>query len=80
MAISNYDVPSAGDYSAPTPHAAQVAQEPFVAPSGNSVGEGAQVAHGGFDAAQSAPHWSGTPGESAEAPEISPGGGWNETT
>ena len=77
--MKNYNVPNAGDYNAPTPHAAQVAQEPFTAPAGNTSPAGGP-AHSGFDAMNQGHAWTGTPGESQEAPEIDPGGGWTEST
>lgn len=68
-----YDVPSAGGdavpggYPAPTPHAAAVAQDPFMAPVSDGVSTGG-VSHAGFDAME---HGLGmptsTPGEAAES-------------
>jgi hypothetical protein len=48
--IKNYNVPSAGgDYGAPTPHAAKVAQQIYEAPTGDMTPSGGP-AHAGFDA------------------------------
>jgi hypothetical protein len=70
----NYNAPDAGKvpggYGAPTPHAAQVAQQPYTAPSSgqDGVGQGG-ASTGAFDAMDSAPAWTSTPGEAAESPE-----------
>lgn len=68
--VKGYNVPNAGDYNAPTPHAAQVAQDPYTAPSSGQGGVASSGSAGaGIDAMENAPSWSPTPGEAAEAPE-----------
>jgi hypothetical protein len=72
-----YNVPSAGggDYGAPTPHAAAVSQDPYMAPEADL----AQNANSGWPMTQGSHEWTSTPGESSEAPEIHPGG-FNEVS
>lgn len=66
--VKNYNAPNAGDYNAPTPHAAQAAQQPYTATSSDGVSTGG-ASTGAFDAMDSAPAWTPTPGEAAESPE-----------
>jgi len=54
--MKNYDVPSAGsdgNYGAPTPHAAQVAQELYVAPEGDL----SEMADTGFEMTKGTHTW-----------------------
>lgn len=70
--MKNYSAPSAGsdgNYGAPTPHAAAVAQEPYTAPSSDMPPSGGTSGGAGLDAMDSAPGWSPTPGEAMEMPE-----------
>lgn len=67
--MKNYSAPNAGDYNAPTPHAANVAHEPYTAPSSDMPPSGGASGGAGLDAMDSTPGWSPTPGESMEMPE-----------
>ena len=90
MAITKgsfYNVPSAGQntpggsYGAPTPHAAQVAQQPYEAPASDGMGMGSGGSScGAFDCIDNAPGFGPTPGEAVETPVLHPGGGWTEST
>lgn len=87
MAITkgSYNAPAAGQntpggsYGAPTPHAAQVDQMPYTAPSGQTA-PGSPAPCAGFDAMDGLGMATPTPGEAAETPQIAPGGGWTELT
>ena len=73
--MKNYDVPSAGtDYGAPTPHAANVFHEPFRAPEADLNAN----ANSGLYMTEGSHTFTHTPGESMEAPELKPGGGFKE--
>lgn len=54
-----YDVPLPGVYPAPTPHAAAVGQEPFVAPEGDLNA----MAHSGLPMTEGNHVWTKTPGK-----------------
>lgn len=70
--MKNYSAPSAGsdgNYGAPTPHAAQVAQQPYTAPAGDGVNSGPGSGGAGLAAMDGLAMPTPTPGEAAEMPE-----------